>query len=423
MPSVAPVLVVGTTPDYIDWIRRAAPGRAVFLTAPELRSSATEPAPEPDEEILCDLADIAAVRRILRTHLKPRRIELAGVACFDCEWMELAARLAWDFGLPYPSPKSIRLCRDKFRQKRTWREIGLSCPRARLIREPAEALAFFRETGGACVLKPLTGSGSELVFLCSDPGECQENLRRIRAGLHKWQGHPMYRYNCVDGAFAIAEEYIEGTEYSCDFFRQNGRTEILRLTRKHRACGGPFGTTRAYETVAVLPDGLTLDSLENLLCRAADALGISRSICMVDFLLRGREIVLLEMTPRPGGDCLPGLLRASAGLDILTSTLDIAAGRRLSPIPLGDFEPCVGLRIYAAGPGTLRELHTDGLREDPRIHEITILRRPGQAIRVPPDDYTSWLLAQVIFRCDSSSDVQAQCDAIQAKLTVSMESS
>lgn len=423
MPDKSRVLVVGTTPDYIDWIRRAAPGRAVFLTQSDVRRSATESAPAADEEALCDLADTNGAQRALENHLSRHRIKLEGVACFDCESMELAARLAGVFGLPYPSPKSILLCRDKSLQKRAWRKSGVLCPRARLIREPAEALAFLQQIGGKCVLKPLTGSGSELVFLATGQEECREQLLRIQTGLDERQNSLMYRHGFVDGAFAVAEEYIEGTEYSCDFLKQNGRADILRLARKHRAAGKPFGTIRAYETVAELPGGKTHEELAAVLSQAADALGVAKAICMVDFMLRGDEIVLLEMTPRPGGDCLPGLLRAAAGFDILTLTLDFASGRDFSPVALNDFVPCVGLRIHATRPGRLLQMQTNGLREDPRIFEVAILRQPGQEIRMPPRDYTSWLLGHVIFRSDGVSDIPAQCDEILKSITITMEPS
>lgn len=39
------VLVVGTTTDYVDWLRQAAPGNALYLTDPQLRRAAREAPP------------------------------------------------------------------------------------------------------------------------------------------------------------------------------------------------------------------------------------------------------------------------------------------------------------------------------------------------------------------------------------------
>jgi len=52
VPVEPKVLVVGTTADYIDWIQKSCPGRALFLTEPGVRRQAEEPCPLPGEEIL-----------------------------------------------------------------------------------------------------------------------------------------------------------------------------------------------------------------------------------------------------------------------------------------------------------------------------------------------------------------------------------
>ncbi len=53
--SIKRALVTGTTPDYVDIIRKRYPGRAVFLTDERLRQAAAEERPGPEEEITVDL--------------------------------------------------------------------------------------------------------------------------------------------------------------------------------------------------------------------------------------------------------------------------------------------------------------------------------------------------------------------------------
>ncbi|MBI9091692.1 MAG: hypothetical protein JEZ12_20985 [Desulfobacterium sp.] len=43
---------------------------------------------------------------------------------------------------------------------------------------------------------------------------------------------------------------------------------------------------------------------------------------MVDFIIRNHQPVLIEMPPRPGGDCLPFLLLEAVDLDIIRLALD-----------------------------------------------------------------------------------------------------
>jgi hypothetical protein len=120
---------VGTTADYIEHIRGCRAGQALFLTDPAIRRDAREPMPEPGEEILCDLTDPEQVRRRLSDHLERRGIRLAGVASFDDESMDLAARLAHVYALPYPRVEAVANCRDKHLFARGRRSGGVEARR------------------------------------------------------------------------------------------------------------------------------------------------------------------------------------------------------------------------------------------------------------------------------------------------------
>jgi hypothetical protein len=127
------ILVVGTTADYIHWIQRSYPGTALFLTDPLVRRTAREPAPPPDSEIRCQLASFDQSEHAIRTHLGTYSMQLSGVVSFDCESMALAASLARQFGLPFPSPEAIQNCRDKFLTKTIWHQNRLNTPLVRLV--------------------------------------------------------------------------------------------------------------------------------------------------------------------------------------------------------------------------------------------------------------------------------------------------
>lgn len=136
-------LVVGTTTDYIEWIRKSIPERALFLTDPAVRRRSEEPNPSPGEEILCDLSDYDRVLDTLPRYLSSKGLCPGDVACFDCESMELAALLARKFSLPYPSVQSVNSCRNKFLSKTLWERHKLLCPSARVIGSAADAVHLF----------------------------------------------------------------------------------------------------------------------------------------------------------------------------------------------------------------------------------------------------------------------------------------
>ena len=336
--SCKKVLVVGTTSDYIDWIRRTRPEAALFLTDPDIRKKAKEPCPGNREEILCPVTDIKAVQEALTNHLKTFGIELAGIACFDCESMETAAVLAARWGLPYPGLTAVKNCRDKYLCKQLWQSHQIPCPQTLPVTDKAEVMAFLETAPQGLVLKPFCGSGSELVFKCRTRRECSAAFDIITTGLKQRSGNPLFRATDTGAFRMLAEEWIPGPEFSCDFLLERGKAVILRKTRKIKMDNRPFGTISGYALCTHTSQGAdqgracnhySHDTLADLFSKAAGALGIHTGICMVDFIMKGNTPVLIEMAPRPGGDCLPFLLKEAGNLDMPGLTIDAAAGTPL----------------------------------------------------------------------------------------------
>jgi biotin carboxylase len=421
LPVSPKVLVVGTTADYIDWIRHSCPGRALFLTEPAVRRQAQEPCPSPAEEILCDLSDFDRAKQRLERHLLEEKLQLGGIVSFDCESMELAAVLAQQYGLPYPSVQAVQNCRDKYLSKTLWQKQGLHTPRNRLVRSAKAAANFFQELGVACVLKPLSGSGSELIFRCDSAHDCEQSFLKIQSGLQLRRAQRLYRDFSADDSAILAEECVNGFEYSCDFVIEDGRVEVIRLTRKILSPGKPFGTALGYYLPASLPAEIDERDLLRTLHRCAAALGLDRALCMLDFMVCKDRIVLLELAPRPGGDCLPFLLRRSRGLDILKLFMDFSQKRTLRLNPLSDLRTFIGLRLHARLSGILKKIDAHRLQQDSRVHEIHLIRKPGHSIKIPPDDYDSWLLGHIIFEPDAVSEVASQCHELLEKLSLEIE--
>jgi len=415
------VLVIGTTADYIEWIRTACPGRVMFVTAPEIRRRAEEPVPAIIEEILCDLMDEEAVFGALTAHLDLFDLHPVGVACFDCESMALAASIAERLGLPYPSADAIGKCRDKYFSKTLWQQNDVDCPAFGIIRSAGDVAGFFEKIQGPCVLKPVNGSGSELVYVCDSVQSCESNFRIILEELGRRENNGLFGLGDVDAPRMIAEEYVEGEEYSCDFMLDGDRVEIIRVTRKIKAAGKPFGTIRGYVLPASLPNRFSDLLLPRALSAGARALGLMRCICMADFILRDDRIVFIEMTPRPGGDCLPFLLRRASGLDMLALAIDFAEGR---PVCLPDTSSVIthiGVRVHADRAGVLRSIEAKAALEDSRVIEVHLPRSPGHRIVLPPSDYDSWLLGHIIFRPDADADAESECGTICEKICVEID--
>ena len=409
-------LVVGATSDYIETIHRRFPGRALFITDPAERARAHEPRPEPRAEVLCALTRPDEALSALRRRLARWRIDLSGVTCFDCESLDLAARLASALSHSFPSTEAVAACRSKFECKRLWQAAGLPCPRSELVSELDEAFRFMARVRRPIVIKPLTGSGSELTFLCEGEASCREAFAVLSSRL------PFHGDTRMYAAFPgeqdgrppdphrtfIAEEFIDGEEYSCDFALDDGRVTVIRIARKAPARDHSFGTTRAYLVPAKLPEPVN-SGFERQLLEASQAVGLVRCLCMLDFVVRDGRAFMLEVAPRPGGDCLPPLILRSSGLDILGLALDFAEMKELDLPDPSRWRPLVGARLLADRAGLLRRVDDSALRRDTRVIESYVKVGPDHRVLLPPEDYDSRVLGHVLFAPLHLADFEAEC--------------
>lgn len=429
------VLVVGTTSDYIELIHRRHPGRALFLTDRAHRFQALEPAPGPADEILSDLSAPATVLADLQRHLRPSGTRLGGITCYDCDSLMLAAELGQALGLPYPSAAAVAACRSKYACKRLWREAGVPCPAAAEITTLEDAAAFLGRTGAPVVLKPLDSSGSELAFLCRDARDLAQAYAGIQARhaaaipgaspipqLARLAPPAPSASPAATGATPlprpfVVEEYVAGAEYSADFLLDENGCRIVRVASKIMA-PAPLGTALAYQIPADPPPPLTLPDLERAFARAARSLGLERTPVMIDFIVRDGVPVVIEIAPRPGGDCLPPLIRASCGLDMLALAIDFAARRPIALPPRVRWRSLAGLRLLAPREGAIARFDDGALRADPRVIACQLTSRPGHRVVLPPRDYDSRVLGYALFQPDAARPVAEQCHELTGTLAI-----
>jgi len=354
-------------------------------------------------------------------------MELSGIACFDCESMSTAAFIAHSFGLCYPSAEAVAKCRDKYVCRQVWRQAGLSCPDVELVHDASDVISFLHKINGLAVLKPLTGSGSELILLCSTEDECVVAFNTLRSRLARHLDLRMYAPYVCDGRKVdprrvfVIEEFVQGDEYSCDFAVDGDSVEIIRIARKILDPKQAFGTTLAYLLPSPLPEGLDEDIFRNQLGTAAKSLGLDRAICMLDFIVRDNKAFMIELAPRPGGDCLPPLLLNSCGTDILGCTLDFAEGHSFVSSESLQWRPLVGVRLFAKCSGEIGQIDSSALLKDHRVVESYLKRGPGHRIVLPPEDYESRLFGHVIFEPTGTESIENECIEIASKLKIEMK--
>jgi hypothetical protein len=222
----------------------------------------------------------------------------------------------------------------------------------------------------------------------------------------------------------LAEEWVAGPEFSCDFLMEKDRAVILRKTRKIKVDSRPFGTISGYAICPENDDEGKMPGnaiLADLFYRSARALGIKTGVCMVDFILRNRQAVLIEMTPRPGGDCLPFLLKEAGNIDILGLTLDAASGCAWKNEKKEPYTPLVAFRIHARKNGVLKRIKTEAVANDSRVKKIHLIHSPGHRVTMPPQDYDSWFLGHMIIEPNRHKFFETECLLLAKRIDIEMD--
>jgi hypothetical protein len=424
-----PVVVIGTTPDYIVKIHKKYPEAACFVIDSRFLNNTLLQSIEKSSLLFCSLENYEETLRSVDRYLSLNRLSPQGVACFDCESLILASKIAVKLDKPFPPTDAIIQARNKFESRRIWTEAGVLSPSATVVSGLRETLAFFHKIRKEIVLKPVSGSGSELLFHCENEEEVVRSVQIMEEELPKRKSNPLFRpipgtsrATPVDPCGSwIAEEFVCGYEFSCDFILENGRITILRETGKVKAPGQTFGSILAYTFPPSYPEGFSLQNLSRVLKVAASSLGFTWGHFMVDYIIRNGQPVLIEMTPRPGGDSLPELVEIAAGYDLLGLHLDIVAGK-FRPLKVLDIPPetFASINLYAPKGGIITGLDPSPVLSLSWVKAVFLKKDLGDRVILPPADYDNRLLGYCIISLQPTWDLLSIYHYLQKLLRVSI---
>jgi biotin carboxylase len=424
------VLIVGTTPDYVVKLHERYSKSLLFLTDTRFQKDPLLQKLPSASLIFASLANADDACRRTREVLKTALPAPEGIACFDCDSLLLASRLGSELGLRFPTWEAIARSRSKFETKKTWTACGVASPSASIASSLQETIAFFKSRGQNMVLKPVAGSGSELLFHCQAESDVRKAVGLLEEELPKRKGNPLFRPFPSPAGNAlidpcgcwVAEEFISGPEFSCDFVLQDEEVFVIRETGKIKAEDKPFGSVLAYTFPPRYPEGFQKRILKKALKKATNALGFDWGFFMVDYILHQGAPVLIEMTPRPGGDSIPELVGAATGMDTLALYLDFVQGRFNPPQELHlTPESFAGLNFFAPGEGKIEVLEGGKVRACPHVKKLFFKKKPGDRVILPPKDYDNRLLGYCIIEASPGLDLVEETRRLQQMLEVRIE--
>lgn len=228
------------------------------------------------------------------------------------------AAVTSELGLNGPPVHVATIMTDKGEFRAFQNRQGLPAPPYFTCDNEEQGLDGLHRLPRPLVVKPVDTSGSRGISLISPA----DGDARARAAISAALAYSRTGTACIEGL-------VEGTHASADVFMIGGAI-----------VGG--GTTRKYmKDFAVLghemPSHISPDWEERIKSeveRTCRLIGYSEGPLDIDVVFSGTRVVIIEISPRLGGNGIPELVEAATELELITTTIRYALGERQAAVTL-----------------------------------------------------------------------------------------
>ena len=124
----------------------------------------------------------------------------------------MMAQVAKKYKFNFFSEETAKLCTDKFLMKKKFAELGFPFAKGNVIKTANDEINF------PIVIKPTDNSGSRGVVLCKNKNDLENIFKESIQYTQK--------------PYLLAEEFIDGKEYSVESLHFNGKSKIVQITEK-----------------------------------------------------------------------------------------------------------------------------------------------------------------------------------------------
>lgn len=269
------------------------------------------------------------------------------------------AHVAAAIGAVGPTIEAAETLMDKIRFRAYQARRGL--PRARLNEVSGQTRERFLLPGCTYVLKPAQSSGSKGVFIVRSQREFEERLPET------------LRFS-PDGRFLL-ESFVDGQQGTAEGLWIDGRVAFVVVTDRMTP-SPPLVATLGHLWPSRLPEQHFREVLNAIADILAD-LAVPTTPFDCDFVVGADGPVILELTPRLGGNSLSKLVLAATGVDLPAEAVRLALPETAWLPPRSQVQPlvpAVGTRVLGSatdGPLTFDAAADAALRKEPWIAELT----------------------------------------------------
>lgn len=238
--------------------------------------------------------------------------------------------VAENMGLTSNSIASTLKTTNKHEMRKAFEEHGDPSPRSILVHSAKEVID--NHLRYPIIIKPLDRSGSRGIKKIDIENEAviEEAIRNAS--------------ECGFVKGALAEEYLEGKEYSVEYVSYRGEHQFLALTEKYTTGAPTFIETGHAEPAKV--STAVLDTVKTVVEHALTSLDIKYGASHSEVKINDDGYVgIVEIGARMGGDFIGStLVKQSTGIDFVKAVIEIALGEKPELAMEGEKSP-VGVRF------------------------------------------------------------------------------
>lgn len=248
-----------------------------------------------------------------------KKLKIDKVCCFHDQYQELGFAISDRLGIDkLNSINLIKNTRCKIKMRKELDSYGISNIKYAKIANLQQLAEFFEVVSCPIILKPSRGSGSEGVLIIHNPNQAKEYFENDAF---------VFRDSL------IAEEYIDGIEFSVEGFSEDGVHRIIAITRKF------IDETSFVERGHIQPADISNAEkmkIEQYVVRILDALNFQNGPSHTEVIYsEKRGPLIVETHTRVGGDRISKLIECTTGINILELTSNQAIGKKvINEIPV-----------------------------------------------------------------------------------------
>jgi len=294
--------------------------------------------------------------------------------------MELVGRINDFLGLDGTPFAVAHRFHDKLAMRERLREAGLEAVHAQEVKDAAALHEFGARYGYPFVLKPVDGTGSRGVTRIDSPDDIGEVWPRAiglrgRGDLAFAKFYPVDRF--------VAEEFIDGPEYSVESFSFGGSHIAIAVTDK--ISDGVIEMGHAQPAVLTPQDE---SALAGHVVAFLDAMGLRDGVAHTEIKMSASGPRIVESHDRVSGDRVMDLVEAVYGIDL--ERYAVGWPHRLVPELTGRPVPrcAAATRFLTARPGTVVAIEgADEVRATAGVLDLELDVTVGDAVREVADNF------------------------------------